>query len=692
MQIPLAHMDSAVLEEVSIPLWKELFDAVGWPSSLAPKHAAGFTHDELLDALQRDALEDELLVALETLHNLGTPEGRETINAVLSDRHVPLDALPHGVGEREFAVHLFLKQRDDGAIAEVFTRAHVQLQEGNNRRFNDFTGKKAQRVRNAKTKTNALENAIREFCLTKDLGDHAQVRVFEDDDGTLRFQIMRSHHTRTPLAVIPGASARATIKYRPVHADMVRYEANIGRLRITARAASMIEFYRRTFGALLFSDDTFFYGDPVCDLRVLQEKGRDALERINVFGVGRIWMTECLWERGDGQRVTIQAPDCFGAISDMNLDLASGQLLQAKLKMQVMGKSTRPVIVTVRAPSRIEVSQAQHEALVNDVLDAIGIRNARSATVASNLWALHPWRQPVHAWRDLLGKDTDRLVNAGVFNKTQLNAIAASGHPGAGRVLQAEPVSAGEFVGISHVPEIPSRSLSATDLDGLELDVSAFQAHVRSLLGISGAVEKPSDDGLLDLGSFAVGDHALRLTYAVRQPSQNAAAILNARAAGARAVILLPAAADEVPGVPSVLLDSPLPAKNALVRAIATKLNLAHTLPAIVTAPDTARLVVDTRQGTIWFDRTEVPDLKPGTHPFAFTEILARNAPNTVSKDVLLAHLSPGRGDGDQAARSAKTKARKAMEEALQGTGACFDDPFRSESGGYRLTVPAYVV
>jgi hypothetical protein len=29
MQIPLANIDSAVLEEVSIPLWTELFEAVG---------------------------------------------------------------------------------------------------------------------------------------------------------------------------------------------------------------------------------------------------------------------------------------------------------------------------------------------------------------------------------------------------------------------------------------------------------------------------------------------------------------------------------------------------------------------------------------------------------------------------------------------------------------------------------------
>jgi hypothetical protein len=690
MQIPLAYMDSAVLEEVPLPLWTELFEAVGWPESLAAKRSI-FTHDDLLEAIQRDRLSDELLLALETLQNLGTPQGRETIAAVMNDRHIPLDALPHGGGERELALRLFLKQREDGALAEVFSRAQVQLQEGEHRRFNDFTGKKAQRVRDTASKSKALEDAIREFCKQSDLGDHVQVRVFDDDDGTFRFQIMRSHHTRTPLAVMPGSTARATIKYRPVHADLVRYEASVGRLRITARAASMVEFYRRIFGRVLFNDDAFFYGDPVCSLRVLQDEGRKALQRHRVFGVGRVWMTQCLWERGDGQRVTIQAADCFDTIEELNLNLVEGELLQAKLKMEVIGKSARPLIVNVRAPSRIEVSQVQHEVIVNDVLDSIGIRNARSTAPEFDLWSLYPWRQPISAWRVLFGADSDALVNAGVLNKILLDAIPAPGHAGAGRVLQAEPVSAGEFFGVSQAPEIASRSLSATNLDGLELDVHAFQIHVRSLLGLSGAVEKPSDDGLLDLGVLTVGDFSFRLTYAVRQPPPNAAVVVNARAAGARAVILLPTMGDEIPGIPSIILENPLPARNALGRAIATKLNLTEQLPAIVTAPEKARLIVDTRRGAIWFDRIEVPDLKPGTHQFLFTELLARNAPGAVSKEELVKHLSYGRTDGDQAARSAKRKAKKAIEEALNSAGVHFDDPFRSENGCYRLTVLAYV-
>jgi len=692
MQIPLAYIDSAVLEAVAIPLWTELFDAVGWPQSLAAKRTT-FGHDDLLEAIQRDPLSDELLLALETLRNLGTPEGRETINAVMSDRHIPLNTLPPDAGEGELAIRLFLKQREDGALAEVFARAQVQMQEGAHRRFNDFVGKKAARIVDPVAKCKALEAAIREFCNQSDLGDHVHVRVFDDDDGTFRFQIMRSHHTRTPLAVVPGSTARATIKYRPVHADLVRYDASVGRLRITARAASMVEVYRKLFGRVLFKDEMFFYGDPVCSLRVLQEHGRNALQRHRVFGIGRVWMTECVWERGDGQRVTIHAADCFDAIEELGLNLVEGELLQAKLKMEVTGKSARPLIVDVRAPSRIEVSQALNEVLVNEVLDAVGIRNARASATEFDLWSLYPWRHPISVWRELFGAETDSLVNAGVLNKTRLDAVAAAAHPGAGRVLQAEPVSAGEFFGVSHAAEIPSQSLSATNLDGLELNVPAFQAHVRKLLGLSGTADKPSDDGRLDLGVLSVGDYDFRLTYALRQPPTDAAAVVNARAAaGTRAVVLLPRRGYEVPGVPGVTLGTPLPGKNTVVREIAAKLNLTEHLPAVVTAPPKARLIVDTRRGTIWFDGIEITDLKPDTHQFRFAELLARRAPAAVPKEELSKELSHGRTDGDQAARSAKVKLIQAIRASVEGKGAHFEDPFRSESGSYRLTVLPYVV
>src|SRR5262249_55005421 len=155
----------------------------------------------------------------------------------------------------------------------------------------------------------------------------------------------------------------------------------------------------------------------------------------------------------------------------LKLPLSEGQLIQAKFKIEVIGKSARPVTVTVRVPSRIEVSQVSHEKLVNEVLAAIGIRDTHAKAPEHDLWTLYPWRQPTSTWRDCFGAETDSLVKKGVLAKTQLAHIEPAAHPGAGRVLQAEQISPIDFLGVSHTPEIPSQSLSTTDLDGLELTV-----------------------------------------------------------------------------------------------------------------------------------------------------------------------------------------------------------------------------
>src|SRR5665213_2648084 len=226
--------------------------------------------------------------ALESLHTLGTEAGREAIVAAMNDQRVPLNTLPADIGERELALHLLLAQRGNASLADVFARAQTQIQEsGYHRRYDEFLGKEAKPVTTLKAKRDALSAAVLRHCRESDLGEHVQVEAFEDD-GAYVFNILRSHHTKTPLAVVPGHSARATIAFRPVHGDILRYEATVGRLRVAARAATMVEFYRRTLGLVLFEDELFFTGEPVCNLAVLQERGRAALESHSVFGVGRV--------------------------------------------------------------------------------------------------------------------------------------------------------------------------------------------------------------------------------------------------------------------------------------------------------------------------------------------------------------------------------------------------------------------
>jgi hypothetical protein len=252
--------------------------------------------------------------------------------------------------------------------------AQIQVQEEDNqRRYHEFMSKEARPVAGLGGKKAELRAEVLAFCEKSDLGNHVQVEAFEDD-GIYIFNILRSHRMLKPLAVVPGHSARATIQFRPVHSDVIKYDSSVGRLQIAVRASSMVEFYRCVLGETLFKDESFFGGDAVCSLRILQERGRKALDH-GVYRIGRVWMTECLWERGDRELFEIRSKDCFTSMEELGLQITQGSLLQAKLKCEVIGKSTRPVTVTIRVPSRIEVSQKAHEQLVDRLLSAIGIRS-----------------------------------------------------------------------------------------------------------------------------------------------------------------------------------------------------------------------------------------------------------------------------------------------------------------------------
>lgn len=693
MQLPLAHLDASVLEEVPLPLWTTVLDAVGWPASIAGNRE-GFTHDDLLRALQKDDPTDDLLLAIETLHLLGTESGRTAIGAAITDRRVDPTALPQDLGPRELALHLFLAQRTNPTLVDVFARAQAQMQEGGERRpYNEFMGQDARPIRDLPARRDALKQEIVRYCKENDLGEHVHLRDFEEE-GVYVFHVVRSHRTKKPLAVVPGRAARATIEFRPVHGDILRYEAAVGRLRVAARAASMVEFYRRACGRVLFDDEQFFTGDPACSLRVLQDSGRIALDRHNIPGIGRVRMTECLWERGDRELVHIRAPDCFRNIEELKLPLAEGMLLRARLKVEVSGRSTRPVTVEIRVPSRIDVTNKVHEHLIDSYLATIGIRNALTRSSPLNLWSLYPWRHPISTWRTVFGTDTDRLVQRRVLFPTRLDSVQSPDHPGAGRILVAEPLPGGEYQGVSQMAEIPSRALTPTDLDGLELDPEAFQRELRESLGLSGSAPRWDGTELLDLGVLTIEQHEFRLSYALRPPLTGADRRMRERAPGATPVLLVPADADGTSELPKVVLDGALPTLKGVRRGVIAACGLGDSMPAVHVAPDGARLVVDTRLGKVWLDGIEVTGLRAGTHPFRLVEVLARACPRPVNTDNLSSELSGARSDGDTTARQAKLAAKKAILAAMTGAGRSFEEePFPTgHPGSYRSALPAFVL
>jgi hypothetical protein len=112
-------------------------------------------------------------------------------------------------------------------------------------------------------------------------------------------------------------------------------------------------------------------------------------------------------------------------------------------------------------------------------------------------------------------------------------------------------------------------------------------------------------------------------------------------------------------------------------------------VPALYTAPDGARLVVDTRVGKVWVDGVEIKGLSSDSQPYKFLVLMA-NSSTPVSRDEIVNVISPGRQkqDEDTAARQAKSRVRELIAESMATLGRSFDeDPFRRPGEGVTVAL-----
>ncbi|MGE3957422.1 MAG: hypothetical protein AB7H96_11945 [Vicinamibacterales bacterium] len=691
MKFSLPYL-TGMIDEVPPEAWRDLFEKVGYPASLSGAPEA-LTTEGILAALRDDEPSDELLEALDAIDTLGTDAGRQAIETALADQHILPNVLPGDEGDRVFALRLFLAKLGDVALAGVFARAEIQAQQAaGSRAVNEFVGKEPRRVAPPKKKKVAglLEQATVQYCLERQLGAYVRLQAIEDDDVWI-FRIVRGHHLRRPLTVLEGRAAHAPMAYRQAHIDILRYDMVSGQLRIIAGVASVVEFYRRTLGLVLFDDPSFFDGEPLYSLQVLQDKGSQGLLDHGVAGVGQVWLTECLWEHGDRDRLHLRSPDCFAKIDKLRLTRSEGTFVLAKLKMQAAGKSTRPVTVTIRTPSRIEVRPKWQEPLAKQYLAAIGVRNPPSAQ-RPDLWSMSPWRQSEAIWLGLFGNAVGSLVASGALVATRLASVPHPDHAGAGNVLDAQQLPDGDIYGVSDAEEIPSRSLSPTELDGFELRPEALRQHIRTLLGITTGGSAWNEDGLLHLGFIDLGGPRLYVAFALRPLAAGIGARLRTVTSGAPSVVLVPTARCDNSELATVTLDLPLPERATVIRAAVAACGLRDRVAALYSAPDGARLIVDKVRGQIWLDGIVVQGLTLGTQPFRFVELLARRCPSFVTAGDLCDGLSVGRKDLDQVVRSARSAAIKAMKTALTTAGKSFESPFQTARKSHRCALLSHVL
>lgn len=688
MQRPLAFLDAAAIEEVPISLWKSLFEAIGSPPTLGNGE---LTHADIVRSLTEDAPTDELLLALEAVHQLGTEEGREAIVEALADQDTQLDA--KGSGPRELALQLFLCQREakDAALKDAFVRAQIRIQvTGKKARYDEFLGVEARQVNDLKARVDDLRNSMVVYCKDNDLGDHVDVVAF-NDEGSVVVQVIHSHRARKPLAVVPGDSRRTMIEFRPVHCDVLRYDTLTGRLRVYARAASLIKHYRGLMGKILFDDPAFFVGGAY-SLKPLQDRGQEVLNNHTMPQVARVRVTEILWDLGDREVVHIRSRDCFARAQQLGLDLTAGDFIEVKMKVLLVRQSTRPVTVTLRAPSRMSVTDRTQEEVIDQYLQQIGVRTR--ADPDFDLWSILHAPQDMHTWRRVLGVDSDRLVTQGVLVKTTLSTVVHPDTADNGPSLAAERTPDGRLYGVSLRDDLDSRTLTPTDVDGASLNFARFASFLRTTLQLSHPSADLRDPALIRLGRMEFDALRFEVLLALEPGLPSKLTLSGMQTNGARVVVLVPMGRTvDVSPATLVPLDPPIPDRPWLERAILEATGLESQVPAIRSAPKGARLVIDKCRGKVWVDGIEISGLKPETHPYRLVLALAEASPNPVRTIDLVRQLSPARRDDTAVARKAKTEAKSTIVEALAEQGIdLVDDPFTSNKRGcYRCNLASFV-
>lgn len=680
--VPLDALDVINIEEVSEAAWESIFDEIGYPPGIT---ASTFTKEALLEHLAGGTASEELINALSVINELGTPEAVDAMKAVADSHQIDLDTIIAHV-PRDAAAYLWLAQRKDSTLREVYTRIQMQTEGRRSpRTYREFCGQRNAQLPDWSVIQPRLLSEVQAWCLQQSYGDHVDIRGFvKAGDGQI--QIVHGYRKQAPVVVKDGGRGRGTIELRPAHCDVVRYDWKGSLLRVSPKssAGAVVEAYRRMFGRAFFEDEDFFRAAGY-SLRALQDRGQAALDASRT--VARAYVTDLVWQRGDDMHA-IKSPDCLAAIASLGGNRADGSFLEAKIALTIPGRRIARRTLHVKVPNRVDYDRDdEHARVIESFLDASGIRVAQEVVPRSDLWSLHPWTHPDHVWRDAYPHDVDELVRTKMLRAVELGHVLHPDRPLHGNVLRVE-----DGFGVSIDDDVPPRLLTPTDVAGLELDVVALLEGWHETLGLEGDI-RDMGGGLHLLGERSIDSLRCAVVALTRQPMVDAGQlgqmIRASVTSGATVGLVVPrgrASATGLPDVPSVRLAL---SQRQFWRDFLNVTGAADAASALWTAPLDARLVLDTGRHLVWLDGVA---LTLSDQLFQFLELLAAAKGNPVTYEMIGGQLSSNRDE--PFARKVKDRLRKAIEASRATGGPSLDmnEVVRTVRGkGYALVVPAYV-
>ena len=684
-KIPPKYRNTIVAQELSVKTWKKIFEASGCQDYVKLDR---LSHESIATFLcETGTVEDLLIDALETIHTLGEPIGRQLLAQAADGAGIDL-AINDDEPDRELAARVWISSRVKNEFLRVLARAQVAFWSvQNTNSFKEFAGRSSFKL--TAVDKERIEKKVSKWCVEHNKNSVVDI-FFYNIDSIWCWNIVRGDPVKRVVEIKEGSQKE--LSYRPAVLDHVRVEPETGRIGILSRSSTFIPVYRQVFGQVLTGNDEFFSGENICSLKSLQLKGKELFESDRPLDILRVDVTELRWRRGGSDNFIVKGPDCFRILNDIGAELTVGELIEAKMRF-VMAGDSRPVRVKIKIPNKIVVTREEYEPVINRYLDSVGIRGRFDAEDIKNFWSLYPWRHSECFWRKYIGTNFDKLKKNSCFKNIQLEAILPPDANCASGLMAVELVAQNDAIAVSDDGQ-SLRTLTSSDYEGYKLDLNRISREINRKLQLKNSPRQLTND-LWTLGYRELSDTITAQVYLATQvPSSNTLLQINASLInGYQSVLIFPRDCIADIGCPTVHLDITSFYYEDLIGRIIDSMQLTDKVDPVVWSK--ADLILDCKRNRVWYKKVQVDGMNVDEHPFKFALIIAEANGTPLSHEAIGKSLS--QSEESNTASKAKSDFLKKIEVSyeknkLEPSKASIDKIFRTSRGHYAMRCSVEII
>jgi hypothetical protein len=682
----IEHYDASPIRKVGLECWKRVL------TRIEPALPAGSsdTLDDVVRTLTGPDVAQHLQELLHVLHDLGTSSGAQAIHEAGILLGVDRSDWPAAV--EELAVEMWARGSSHRDYERILQFAEIAIHDREaDLRCREFTASAPRPLACTPREVAKFSDALRAWFGKEGMGGTVTVKVHAEPD---RHVLCVFHGARVQSeSTVNDNGQEALLTFRPLMCDVISYERDGGRLRISARTRRIGDAYREAMGTAFFESPDFFTDRTIYTLTPIVEAVRTGSlpEAPFELGMRSVALMSCVWNTSDGIVVRIYGRggrDCTAQARRANFQPEHDELAQATLAFFFPG-ARRPerVDVVIRAGNRLDCRKPIHRDAIETYLEHIGVRRpplqAAPPKPVSQLTGI----QSVARWKQALGSDLRAAVDNGVLAHAQRPAVSTAGVDAAGALPLSELLNDG---GAAAVEDGSLVIVDPETLAGYELDGRRLGELLRAELRCERSLAALPLAGLYDLGPVNVGAIHVRpflVTRFVDDPPAIERLLRNQVPAHEKVVSI---------HLPNTSLDRwtcaisldrlalPFRARCDVIRV----LRLENDVPAVELAGD-ERLVVDVRTHTAWLDSV-ILDLTEGERATLEALAVASKRGRSIPAGELSTMVG-GSKAGPEVAKQRIRYLRSAIRKSVEkDEPKLVLTPRRGE--GYRLGIPVFLV